>query len=218
MKDMTEYLYHFDFQKSIAGEAQSAAVSIWGPDWKSIQLTNKAWRLAQRLALKDEMQTMHVYFMISGMVIDAASKDLDQPATGVFFYTCTAHAQYAPDQEVFMSTKPGDKILALDQPFKLGFSESNDTFKLDADGYIQAVYGLKYDVDGDKGIVIRQAGLTMVQHLSSNDHQNQLLIFAGQMKPRLAQFSAKIAANQSWTLGGPASSSNSSSPNLLNLP
>ena len=96
-----------------------------------------------------------------------------------------------------MSTKPGDRILALDQPFKLGFSHSSDTFKLDAEGYIEAVYGLKYDVDGDKGIVIRQAGLTMVQHLSYNDHQNQLLIFAGQMKPRLAQFSAKIAAIQS---------------------
>ena len=41
MKDMTEYLYHFDFQKSIAGEAQSDAVSIWGPEWKSIQITSK---------------------------------------------------------------------------------------------------------------------------------------------------------------------------------
>ena len=218
MKDMTEYLYHFDFQKSIAGEAQSAAVSIWGPDWESIQLTNKAWRLAQRLALKDEMQTMHVYFMISGMVIDAASKGVEQPATGVFFYTCTAPAHYAHDQELFMSTKAGDKILALDQPFKLTFPEANSGSKLDAEGGIWAVYGFKYDVDGDKGIVIKHAGITMVQHLTSRNHQNQLHIFSGQMTPHLAQFSAKIAVQQSGTLGEPASSSNSSSTNLLDLP
>ena len=116
-----------------------------------------------------------------------------------------------------MSTKAGDKILALDQPFKLGFSESNDTFKLDADGYIQAVYGLKYDVDPDKGIVIRKAGLTMLQHLSHNDHNNQLIIFAGQMEPRLAQFSAKMGTIQAGNLRGTAASSNSSSTNLLKL-
>ena len=193
-------------------------MSIWGPDWKSIQLTNKAFKLAQKLGLHDESETVHAYFIISGLVIDAANKEVGQPATGVFFYTCTAPAQYAHDQELFMSTKAGDKILALDQPFKLSFSESNETFKLDADGCIQAVYGFKYDVDGDKGIVIQHSGITMVQHLTSMNHQNQLHIFSGQMTPHLAQFTAKIAVQQSGTLGEPASSSNSSSTNLLDLP
>ena len=80
-----------------------------------------------------------------------------------------------------------------------------------------AVYGFKYDVDGDKGIVILKAGITMTQHLTSKYHQNQLQIFSGQMTPHLAQFSAKIAVQQSGTLGEPASSSNSSSTNLLKL-
>ena len=109
-----------------------------------------------------------------------------------------------------MSTKAGDKILALDQPFKLTFPEANSGSKLDAEGGIWAVYGFKYDVDGDKGIVIKHAGITMVQHLTCRNHQNQLHIF-------IAQFSAKIAVQQSGTLGEPASSSNSSSTNLLKL-
>ena len=116
-----------------------------------------------------------------------------------------------------MSTGPGDLILTLDEPFKLGFSCSTKTIKLDDEGYIEAVYGLKYDVDADKGIVIRKAGLTMLQHLSHEDHENQLIIFAGQMEPRLAQFSAKMGAIQAGNLCGTASSSNSSSTNLLNL-
>ena len=219
MHDMTEYLYHLEFHKSITAEAQSADKSLMATDWERIQLTNFTFKLSQKLCLHNEWETTQAYFTISGLVIEAANMlALNQHATGVHIFIGTHYVPYCPDQEVFMSTKPGDRILTLDEPFKLGFSHSSDTFQLDADGYIQAVYGLKYDVDGDKGIVIRQAGLTMVQHLSSNDHQNQLLIFSGQMKPRLAQFSAKIAAIQSWTLGGPASSSNSSPPNLLDLP
>ena len=108
-----------------------------------------------------------------------------------------------------MSTNVGDKILALDQPFKLTFGGANENSKLDADGGIWAVYGLKYDVDGDKGIVIKHAGITMVQHLTSRNHQNQLLIFSGQMTPHLAQVSAKVAVLQAGKISEPASSSNS---------
>ena len=116
-----------------------------------------------------------------------------------------------------MSTKAGDKILALDQPFKLTFSESNETFKLDADGGIWAVYGFKYEIDGDKGIVFKHAGILMVQHLTSKTHQNQLHIFSAQITPHIAQFSAKIAVKQSGQVGEPASSSNSSSAGAFSV-
>ena len=88
---------------------------------------------------------------------------------------------------------------------------------LDADGGMWAVYGLKYEVDGDKGIVIKRAGITLLQKLTSKFHQNQLHIFSAQMTPHIAQFSAKIAVMQSGTGGGHASPSTSSSAGALNL-
>ena len=106
-----------------------------------------------------------------------------------------------------MSTKAGDTILALDQPFKLSFNESNAGTYLDAEGGILAVYGLKYEVDDDKGIVFKQAGITMVQHLSTKTHHTQLHIFSVHITPHIAQFSAKIAVEHSGQVGEPASSS-----------
>ena len=217
MKGLTEHTYHLGFKKSIAGEAQSAAGSLWAPDWQRIKLTNKAWKLSQKLATNNEMQTLHAYWIISGLVIAASRQGMTESGADVFLYTCSQAFDYDDDQQLFMSTNAGDKILALDQPFRLTFSKSSEWFKLDDDGCIWAVYGLKYDVDGDKGIVIKHAGITMVQHLTSKNHQNQLHIFSGQMTPHIAQFSAKIAVKQSGKAGEPASSSNISSTNLLDL-
>ena len=110
-----------------------------------------------------------------------------------------------------MSTKHGDTILALDPPFKLSFEEGSCNSQLDAPGGIWAVYGFKYEIDDDKGIVFKKAGITMVQHLTASTHQNQLHIFSAQMTPHIAQFSAKIAVKQSGKFGEPASLSTSSS-------
>ena len=80
-----------------------------------------------------------------------------------------------------------------------------------------AVYGLKYEIDGDRGIVFKHAGITFVQHLTSKTHQNQLHIFSAQMTPHIAQFSAKIAVKQSVRFGEPASSTCSSAMNFWAL-
>ena len=192
LKVMTEHLYNLVFQKSVDGEALSDAVYVMKPDWQSIHLPLKAWMLAQRLALKDEMQTMYVYCMISGLVIDAARKGMDQPGPDVFFYTCSATAKtrlmriYADDLEMFMSTKVGDKIIAFDKPFKL-FGEATEGYKLDDEGGIWAVYGFKYDVDGVKGMSIKHAGITMYQDLTPRMHQQQLHSFRFQMKHHFAK-------------------------------
>ena len=69
------------------------------------------------------------------------------------------------------------------------------------------MYGLKYEVDGDKSIAFKHAGINFVQHLTDKTHQNQLHIFSAQMTPHIAQFSAKIAVKQSGRFGEPASSS-----------
>ena len=114
-----------------------------------------------------------------------------------------------------MSIKAGDTTLALDAPFKLTFTEGDERTKLDADGGIWAVYGLKYEIDDNKGIECKHAGIIFVQHLTSKTHQNQLHIFSAQMTPHIAQFSAKIAVKQSGTFGEPASSSNASPAGLL---
>ena len=121
-------------------------------DYQWIQDTNKAWRLAQKLASNDEMQTMQVYFLISGLVIDAATQGKNQPGPEVFFYSCNDGILYAGDQELFMSTMVGDTIIALDVPFKLTFSEANEGTMLDADGGVWAVYGSKSEVDGEKAL------------------------------------------------------------------
>ena len=149
-------------------------------DYQWIQDTNKAWRLAQKLASNDEMQTMQVYFLISGLVIDAATQGKTQPGPDVFLYTCTSAAIYAGDG-------------------------------------IWAVYGFKYEVDDDKGIVFKQAGITMVQHLTSKTHQNQLHIFSAHITPHIAQFSAKIAVKQSGQVGEHALSIYSSSAGILSV-
>ena len=153
---------------------------------------------------------MQVCFLISGLVIDAATQGKTQPGPDVFLYTCTSAAIYAGDQELFMSTRVEDTILALDAPFKLTFDEATEGANLDADDGIWAVYGFKYEVDDDKGIVFKHAGITMVQHLTSKTHQNQLHIFSAHITPHIAQFSAKIAVKHSGQVGEPASSSNSS--------
>ena len=103
-----------------------------------------------------------------------------------------------------MGTRAGDTILALDAPFTLTFDVAPAGFHLDAKGDILAVFGLKYEVDEDKGIVFKQAGIIMKQHVSSNTHRNQLHIFNGQMSSRFAGFMAMMAANDSGTIGGPA--------------
>ena len=167
------------------------------------------------MASNDEMQTMKVYLLISKLVIDAATQGKTQPGPYVFLYTCTSDAIYAGDQELFMSTRVEDTIPALDAPFKLTSPVATEGANLDADDGIWAVYGFKYEVDDDKGIVFKHAGITMVQHLTSKTHQNQLHIFSAHITPHIAQFSAKIAVKQSGKEGEPASSSNSSSAGMF---
>ena len=148
------------------------------------------------MAANDELQTAQVYFQISGLVIHAATQGKNQPGPDVWFWTSTEWAQYEGDQELFMSTRLGDTLLALDAPFKLNFDSASEGSKLDADGGLWAVYAFKYVIEGDKGIVFKQAGINMMQHLTSKTHQNQLHIFSAQMTPHIAQFSTKIAVKQ----------------------
>ena len=143
MKGLTEHTYHLGFKKSIAGEFQSAKTSLKLSDWQKIQQSNKTWRYAQMMAANDELQTAQVYLQISGLVIDAATQGKTQPGPDVFLYTCTSAAIYAGDQGLFMSTRAGDTILALDAPFKLTFGEATEGSNLDADDGIWAADDFK---------------------------------------------------------------------------
>ena len=194
-------------RKSIDGGANSAAPGISEQDWRQIQLYNNTWRHAHQLSLNDDMETARVYFIISGLVIDAANNDSDEGSGKVFFYTCTTDADYGHQQEHFMGIRAGDTILALDAPFTLTFDVAPAGFHLDAKGDILAVFGLKYEVDEDKGIVFKQAGLSMLQHLNTKHHHTLLQCFCHRITPHIAQFSAKIAVKHSGQVGEPASSS-----------
>ena len=159
------------------------------------------------MASNDEQQTMKVYLLINKLVIDAAVQGKTQPGPDVFLFTCTSNAKYAGDQELFMSTRVGDTILALDAPFKLTSPVATEGANLDADDGILAVYGFKYEVDDDKGILVRDAGIAMVQHLTNMNHKKQLQRFSAHIPPLIAQFRSKIAVSLSGQAGGPASSS-----------
>ena len=163
MKNHQQHTYHLEFQKSIVGEDKAAKELIWAPDWQNIQSRNQTKLYAQKLASKGEMDSAEAYFMISGLVIDAASMGMKAPGPHIFFYRCNAETKYCDDAEnLFMSTSFGDTILALDAPFKLTFGEATEGSNLDADDGIWAVDGFKYEVDDDTGIVFKHAGITMV--------------------------------------------------------
>ena len=204
---MAQQTYHLCFHKCLECEYQSAVASIWLEDYQWIQDNNRAWRLAQKMASNDEQQTMKVYLLIIKLVIDAAVQGKTQPGPDVFLFTCTSNAIYAGDQELFMSTRVGDTILALDAPFKLTSPVATEGANLDADDGILAVYGFKYEVDDDKGILVRDAGIAMVQHLTNMNHKKQLQRFSAHIPPLIAQFRSKIAVSLSGQAGGPASSS-----------
>ena len=161
------------------------------------------------MASNDEQQTMKVYLLIIKLVIDAAVQGKTQPGPDVFLFTCTSDAIYAGHQELFISTRVGDTILALDRPFWLHSASADCIVNLDSVIYdgIWAVYGLKYEVDDDKGIVFKQAGISMLQHLSTKTPNTQLHSFRVHITPHIAQFSAKIAVKHSGQVGEPASSS-----------
>ena len=155
MKVMPQPTYHLSYQKSIAGENQCAAESIWPADWQHIK-DSRAYLYSQMLAKNDDLQTCQAYFQISGLVISAANQGNNQPGPMLSFYTCKHAALFGEGQELFLSTRVGDTMLALDEPFKLSFDEGSAGNFLDADGTgIWAVYGLKYEVDEHKSIVLK---------------------------------------------------------------
>ena len=214
MKNHQQHTYHLVFQKITVGEDKAAKELIWAPDWQNIQRENQTKLYAQKLASKGEMDLAEAYFIISGLVIASANQGMNQPGPDVFFYSCKSAAVYTGGQELFMSTKCGDTILALDAPFKLSFEEGSCNSQLDAPGGIMVVYGFKYEIAAEKGIEIQKAGITMLQHLTANTHQNQLHIFSAQVAPHIAKFSANIAVQQA-RFGEPSSSNNSSSAEMV---
>ena len=159
------------------------------------------------MAANDELQAAQVYLQISGLVMHAANRDKNQPGPWVWFYTSIEWAPYDDHQNLFMSTSVGDYLLALDAPFKLTSPVATEGANLDADDGILAVYGFKYEVDDDKGILVRDAGIAMVQHLTNMNHKKQLQRFSAHIPPLIAQFRSKIAVSLSGQAGGPASSS-----------
>ena len=73
------------------------------------------------LPCNDELQTAQVYFLISGLVIDAACQGKNQLGPDIFFYICNRGIVYDGDQELFVCNKAGDTILALDAPLQAHF-------------------------------------------------------------------------------------------------
>ena len=203
-------------QKNIENEENAAEVWLWPSEWEKVQNTNRAYIYGDMLSSGNPNDIMNAHFSITGKVLHAAQQETNEPGPEVWFYSCIAATHYPEDQELFRSTRIGDTVLALDEPFKLSLSLlclelELEVDKLDApdgDG-IMCVYGFKYQLhkeDNTDGIDLLSCGIFMVQYFTTSHHQNQLSICSAKMTPTVVAFGAQVARLQSGDLGEHAQS------------
>ena len=96
---------------------------------------------------------------------------------------------------MFYDTNLGDTFITLDPPFNLNMDE-NTVIKNDRPGGVAVVYGWRYHTDFKTGVRLEKAGLCFLQHLSSKKHPFNLLSLAQLVKPKMSNFSTKIACMQ----------------------
>ena len=207
-------------QKNIENEENAAENWLIGNEWEKVQNT-VAYIYGDMLSSGNPNDIMNAHFSITGKVLHAAQQETNEPGPEVWFYSCIAATHYPEDQELFRSTRIGDTVLALDEPFKLSLSLlclelEREVAELDApdrDG-IMCVYGFKYQLheeDNTDGIDLLSCGIFMVQYFTTSHHQNHLHICSAKMTPTVVAFGAQVARLQSGDLGEHAQSSTSSS-------
>ena len=112
-------------QKNIENEENAAENWLIGNEWEKVQNTNRAYMYGDMLSSGNPNDIMNAHFSITGKVLHAAQQEINKPGPEVWFYSCIAATHYPEDQELFRSTRIGDTVLALDEPFKLSLSLSS---------------------------------------------------------------------------------------------
>ena len=100
-----------------------------------------------------------------------------------------------PDSPLCMSAEVGNQCMTLDKPRVLTMEEAS-YLKHDVDHGMQVVYCFKYTVGGNDGIKVLNAGIMLLQHLSTHNHYAHLWAVAAIMKDKMGEFGATVACKQ----------------------
>ena len=87
-----------------------------------------------------------------------------------------------PGSELFLSTKPGDLFITLDDPFVIMMG-GDPNIKNDAGAGVRVAYCLQYKLGGPNGMTIQTAGLVLLQFMCTQGHWSNLLTLASVMRP-----------------------------------
>ena len=137
----------------------------------------------------------HGMFQFCGRVINAAAKASDPVMTSTVMCCEVKNAVKFPGSPLFYDLTHGDQFVTLDAPFVLNMGEDPLT-KRDSEGGVAVIFCWRYHLGGENGVVLENAGLAFLQHLSYNRHLCNLLTLAKLLEPQMNKFSTKIANMQ----------------------
>ena len=147
------------------------------------------------LSSAKDLTFMTGMFQFCGRVIDAAAKASDPVITSTVLCCEVKNAVKFPGSPLFYDLTHGDQFVTLDAPFVLNMSEDPLT-KRDNEGGVLVIFCWRYHLGGENGVVLENAGLAFLQHLSYNRHLCNLLTLATLLQPQMSNFSTKIANMQ----------------------
>ena len=134
-------------------------------------------------------------FQFCGRVINAAEKASDPVMTSTVMCCEVKNAVKFPGSPLFYDLTHGDQFVTLDAPFVLNMGDHPLT-KKDSEGGIAVIFCWRYHLGGENGVVLENAGLAFLQHLSYNRHLCNLLTLANLLQPQMNRFSTNIANMQ----------------------
>ena len=147
------------------------------------------------LSSGSDLKSMTGMFHFCGRVIDAADKASDPVMTSTVMCCEVKNDMKFTDSPLFYDMTHGDTFVTLDAPFLLQMGE-NQKIKQDREGGVAVIFCWKYHLGGENGVVLENAGLAFLQHLSYSRHLCNLLTLAKLLAPQMNKFSTKIANMQ----------------------
>ena len=166
-------------------EVQCALAFLWKHEIKQMMET-RTYKLFSLINDTTQRTSFTLgMFQLFRIIINAAEEAKD------CVLCCEGAEKHSyPGRPLFYDTNLGDNFLTLDPPFTLNMNE-NKVNNNDA-----VVYGWRYHTDFKTGVRLEKAGLCFLQHLSSKKHPFNLLSLAQLVKPKMSNFSTKIACMQ----------------------
>ena len=169
--DMHDFLYHFEID----------------------HLRNlQAWNCSEVIQKGDPQAAAHVYFHICSLIINSLNEGKVKPSTELCLYTATRTVSY--ENKFFLNVKKGDYLMALDPAFISSMTPHDTDMQQDGGRGMRLVYVLKWTIEEPQGIKFLESGAVFQQLLHTAGHTCMLNILSGLMKPKLADFGARVGA------------------------